>query len=171
MSGVTVIVRDTSGQRELSRATTDEQGLASITILPVNAVRVLVQGALLDGTALVLAGSDRDGIVIYLTGTPTTRLQWRVQADGMVTPDPMTEITGATAPLTAVTPAAATPVVPVEPPIAVGQAPAPAAGPPPAPASPAPSSPDGALPWGGYVVIGVLVIGIGALVLLQRRGW
>jgi hypothetical protein len=174
VSGVTVIVRDTSGQRELSRAITDADGLARIPTLPVTEVRVLVTGTLPDGTALALPGSDRDGIVIYLTGTPTTRLQWRVQADGMVTPDPLTEITGATAPLTADTSVAAdtpavpeaSPVVPVEPPVPVAQAPVGAAGQPPAPASP-----EGTLPWGGYVVIGVLVIGIGVLVLLQRRGW
>ena len=104
--GITVIVRDDSGGRELARATTDNQGIASFAGLTENAVRVAVVGALPAGVRLHQVGNDAQGIALLLS-EPPTQLDLRSEADGMVIPDPATLI----APDTGVSANAGVPVV------------------------------------------------------------
>jgi hypothetical protein len=89
--GVTVIVRDDSSDRELARARTDAQGIASFAGLTENAVRVAVEGALPGGTRLYLLGNDAEGIALLLS-EPPARLNLRSEPDGRVIPDPATMI-------------------------------------------------------------------------------
>jgi hypothetical protein len=89
--GVTVIVRGDSGGRELARAKTDAQGIASFAGLSENVVRVAVEGALPGGTRLYLLGNDAEGIALLLS-EPPARLDLRSEPNGMVIPDPATMI-------------------------------------------------------------------------------
>src|SRR6266542_2725281 len=91
IAGVTVIVRDETGGRELARARTDAQGIASFAGLTENAVRVAVEGALPSGTRLYQLGNDVQGIALLLS-EPPTHLDLRSEADGMVIPDSATMI-------------------------------------------------------------------------------
>jgi hypothetical protein len=89
--GVTVIVRDETGGRELARTKTDAQGVASFAGLTENAVRVAVEGVLPSGTRLYQIGNDAQGIAVLLS-EPPTHLDLRSEADGMVIPDSATMI-------------------------------------------------------------------------------
>lgn len=91
VAGVTVIVRDDRSGRELARARTDPQGIASFAGLTENTVRVAVEGALPSGTRLYQLGNDAEGIALLLS-EPPTHLDLRSEADGMVIPDPATMI-------------------------------------------------------------------------------
>ncbi len=91
IAGVTVILRNETGGRELARARTDAQGIASFAGLTENAVRVAVEGALPSGKRLYQLGNDAQGIALLLS-EPPTHLDLRSEADGMVIPDSATMI-------------------------------------------------------------------------------
>jgi hypothetical protein len=87
----TITVRDTAGERDFARTTTDAQGLATVAVLPINEVRVVVEGFLRDGTRLFQRGDDAAGIYVLLEAG-STRLDLRVDPDGAVIPDPATMV-------------------------------------------------------------------------------
>jgi hypothetical protein len=89
---VIVTVRDARGQADLAHATTNDAGVATFATLPAADIRVVVRGALPNGAALILPGNDARGIPLVLDAPPT-RLDLRVEADGLVRPDPATMIT------------------------------------------------------------------------------
>ena len=59
--------------------------------LRVGEIRVAVEGQLANGTTLYLPGQDSAGIRLTL-GAPPTRLDLRVEPDGLLRPDPATMI-------------------------------------------------------------------------------
>jgi hypothetical protein len=89
--GVLVTIHDAAGATELARGETAGDGLAQILALPDGALRVMVAGQLADGTPLALRGDDSRGIWVWVEG-PSARLDLRVEADGGLTPDPVTMI-------------------------------------------------------------------------------
>lgn len=89
--GALISVRAATGQAELARATTDQQGHATLTVPFTDAVRVLVQGTLVDGTRLFQAGDEVQGVRLHLDHRETL-LDLRSEADGRVLPDPATMI-------------------------------------------------------------------------------
>jgi hypothetical protein len=89
--GTMVSVRDAADGLEIARATTDVQGQAVFASLRVGEIRVAVEGQLANGTALYLPGQDSAGIRLTL-GAPPTRLDLRVEPDGLLRPDPATMI-------------------------------------------------------------------------------
>ncbi len=172
IAGVTVIVRDETGGRELARARTDAQGIASFAGLTENAVRVAVEGALPSGTRLYQLGNDVQGIALLLS-EPPTHLDLRSEADGMVIPDSATMI----APDTGV-PANAGGSVAVLPtaPLARGTALAsitpatiPTTGPAGGATSDAPVATASASLWPGVLLLAGLCAAIVAVVVLQLR--
>jgi hypothetical protein len=160
IAGVTVIVRNDSGGRELARATTDAQGIASFAGLTENAVRVTVEGALASGTRLYQLGNDTEGIALLLS-EPPTHLDLRSEADGMVIPDPATMIAPDTGVLvqTGVSVAASTTTPPMLPTPGAASVAPPAV--PPAPAS--------ASLWPGLLLLAGLCTAIVGIVVLQLR--
>jgi hypothetical protein len=87
VAGATVVVRDGSGQRTFATATTDTAGRASIERVPVATVRVAVSGALPQGMPLTQEGDDHFGMRVWLDAV-TTSVDFRVEPDGRVVPDP-----------------------------------------------------------------------------------
>ena len=173
--GVTVELRDRSGTTVLARATTDRGGMAAFGTLPINEVRVHLAGRLPDGTPLQLPGQDRGGIA--LTVAAPLRLEVRSETDGTVRPDPATELAlepgvaiddaltpfdpatiptapRASVPTIATTPAGMIAVVPT--PVVIDV-------PPPAPHTQAPL-------WPGYLLLGLVLLGLAAVLLVQWRG-
>lgn len=90
VAGVTVVVRDHSGMRELRRTTTDANGRAELVGVEDPVVRVVVQGHA-SSVKLYQVGEDAQGIRLVF-GTRPTQLDLRVESDGMVLPDPATMI-------------------------------------------------------------------------------
>jgi hypothetical protein len=91
LPGLTVQLHATSDTPVLSAARTDAQGQASFGNISVSQVRVRVSGTLPTGVQLAQPGEDAQGIAVFL-GPPPTTLDLRVDADGMVLPDPLTII-------------------------------------------------------------------------------
>ena len=172
--GVNVIVRDTSGTRDLARAATDAQGAASFANLAERAVRVAVAGALPGGARLYQPGNDAMGVSVWLDGGPT-RIDLRSTADGLVAPDPATmaalepgvpvataAVAFPTAPIASPLPAAqATVSLPVAAPVEV--APVVATSPQEPPTSVSPSI------WLGITALIMLLVAGFGIVLVQRR--
>ena len=75
----------------LSAARTDAQGQAMFANIRLSQVRVRVIGTLASGVQLYQIGADAPGVAVFL-GPPPTTLDLRVDADGMVLPDPVTMI-------------------------------------------------------------------------------
>lgn len=183
--GAQVVVRTEDGRHDLQQAQTDVEGMAHLTNIPAQAIRVFVSGTLASGVALRLEGPDATGIAVFL-GAPPTELFLRVEPDGLVRPDPVRHTApvldgpavrvdeqaaiqatlwpeaprpaAATAPTPALTPSpGATPAPAAVVAVGVG-APetTPLAADPPAPAW---------LPW----LLLALLVGIGLLILWERR--
>jgi hypothetical protein len=87
IGGVTVVVRDESGTRDVARATTDAAGIATFSGLTEGQVRIATIGVLPDGTRLYQPGNDAQGIFLLVDPGPTT-LELRSEIDGMIVPDP-----------------------------------------------------------------------------------
>src|SRR5512145_2686563 len=176
----TVSVRDESGL-ELARAQTDATGTATFAQLRESAIRVVVQGQA-DGITLFQDRSDAQGVRMLLTAPPA-RLDLRVDASGLVLPDPATMLAAEpvsvypTALLATPESAAVVATAPmILPPVLVG-----AGAPPQAtmqtlptlPVAPVPSAAPPALD--GWSLLVAVLWGMGMVVLLlwlgNRAGW
>jgi hypothetical protein len=170
--GVNVIVRDASGTRDLERAATDGQGVASFAHLSDRAVRVAVVGTLPNGTRLYQPGNDATGVSLWLDAGPVM-LDLRSAADGMVVPDPAT-MTALEPGVPIATAAVAFPTAPIAAPIPAAQPniPSPVVAPmvEAAPMTGAETPPAASAPtWLGVVALALLLAaGIG-IVVVQRR--
>ncbi len=91
LAGLTVQIRAGADTPVLSEARTNAQGQAVFATISVSQVRVHVTGTLASGAQLYQPGADAPGVAVFL-GTPPTTLDLRVDADGMVLPDPTTMI-------------------------------------------------------------------------------
>ena len=89
--GLTVQIRAGADTPVLSEARTNAQGQAVFATISVSQVRVRVLGTLASGATLYQPGADATGVAVFL-GPPPTTLDLRVDADGMVLPDPVTMI-------------------------------------------------------------------------------
>jgi hypothetical protein len=89
LPGLCVQLHAKVGGPALADTVTDALGQAAFNGLTTNRVRVVVNGALPDGTRLVQPDRDAAGIVLFL-GPPPTTLDLRVEPSGMVVPDPVT---------------------------------------------------------------------------------
>jgi hypothetical protein len=91
LSSVEVLIRSEAGE-ELARATTSADGAAAFAGLPA-VVRVAVRGQPRRGPALFQLGTDEQGVRIHLAhGDGATVLNLRAERDGLVLPDPATEV-------------------------------------------------------------------------------
>jgi hypothetical protein len=193
LAGLTVQLRASAETPVLAQAITDAQGQVTFANISVSQVRVAVIGTLANGTRLYQPGADAQGAMLLL-GPPPTRLDLRVDADGMVLPDPATMIDPVANGPAVVTPAggpspgspivfptSATYAPPIAPPAsAASLAASPLAST--LPTSPAPvASPAAAgavtgapaiptiLVWLGWIVAATVLIG-GLLALVLKRG-
>jgi hypothetical protein len=91
LAGLTVQLRASADTPLLAQAITSAQGQAVFANFTVSQVRVRVLGTLASGAQVYQLGADAQGIAVFL-GPPPTRLALRVNADGMVLPDPVTMI-------------------------------------------------------------------------------
>src|SRR6266508_4334055 len=89
LAGATVIIRDSSGSRDIARATTDAQGVATFSALMESDIRVVIQGRLPNGATYFQPGNDAKGIAMFLSAG-TNRMNLLADADGMIAPDPLT---------------------------------------------------------------------------------
>src|SRR6266545_2107827 len=89
LAGATVIIRDSSGGRDIARATTDTQGVATFSGLMETDIRVAVQGQLPNGAKYFQPGNDARGIAMFLSAG-TNRMNLLADTDGMIAPDPLT---------------------------------------------------------------------------------
>jgi hypothetical protein len=89
LGGATVIIRDGSGSRDIARATTDAQGVASFSTLMETDIRVAVEGQLPNGAKYFQPGNDARGIAMGLSAG-TNRMNLLADTDGMIAPDPLT---------------------------------------------------------------------------------
>lgn len=157
--GVTVLVRDQSGQRLLGEARTGLDGRATVEHVPVAEVRVAVRGEV-EGVSLVQRGDDATGLLVFLDA-PTVTVELRVDKEGIVVPDPsMFVLEQALASSTAVptAPLAATPATSTAmPPVIAGVVPGASGG----VSTPAPA------PRGGSGFLGLLLI-LGLLAAIVR---
>lgn len=91
LNGIDVRLQSDAEAPPLARAATDARGQAQFRALPHERVRVLVAGVLPTGARLRQPGQDARGILVVL-GSTRTQLDLRVDADGLVLPDPATMI-------------------------------------------------------------------------------
>lgn len=89
VAGATISIRDHAG-RELFTGTTDAEGQVALEQVPTPELRVAVSGTA-GGVKLVQLGDDAEGVVLY-AGAPPVTLDLRVDAGGVVIPDPATMI-------------------------------------------------------------------------------
>jgi hypothetical protein len=89
LMGAAVIVRDSSGSRDIARATTDAQGVATFSTLMETDIRVAVEGQLPNGAKYFQPGNDARGIAMFLSAG-TNRMNLLADTDGMIAPDPLT---------------------------------------------------------------------------------
>jgi len=89
LASATVIIRDSSGSRDIARATTDAQGVATFSTLMETDIRVVIQGRLPNGATYFQPGNDAKGIAMGLS-TGTNRMNLLADTDGMIAPDPLT---------------------------------------------------------------------------------
>lgn len=89
VAGVTVSIRDQVGHEVFSGAT-DAQGQVALEHIPAPELRVAVSGTV-GGVNLVQLGDDAEGVQIY-AAAPPVMLDLRIDAGGMVLPDPATMI-------------------------------------------------------------------------------
>jgi hypothetical protein len=87
--GATVIIRDSSGGRDIARATTDAQGVAIFSTLMESDIRVVIQGQLPNEATYFQPGNDAKGIAMLLSAG-TNRMNLLADTDGMIAPDPLT---------------------------------------------------------------------------------
>lgn len=170
LAGVTVIIRDQAGTRDLAQTVTDREGAAGVTGLTAETVRVAVVGQLPDGTPLVQLGDDAPGMLVFLVGGTLT-LDLVSDAQGVVQPNPLTmtalepgiprETPLPTAPFS--TPVPTLVAVPLvgNPTIGIGLGPDPVLPAPPAPGATGTT-------WGLVLLGGLVALGVGMLVLIQR---
>ena len=91
LADVTIMLRGEDGQ-ELARQRTDATGAASFDDLPA-VVRVAVEGQPRSGPPLYQLGDDAQGVRVQLAaGDALVVLDLRVERDGLVLPDPATEV-------------------------------------------------------------------------------
>jgi len=91
LADVTIVLRGEDGQ-ELARQRTDATGAASFDDLPA-VVRVAVEGQPRSGPPLYQLGDDAQGVRVQLAaGDASVVLDLRVERDGLVLPDPATEV-------------------------------------------------------------------------------
>lgn len=88
VAGVTVTIRDRSGQQVFVTTQTDAAGIARIDQVPVDTVRVAVSGTLPTGISLFQEGDDALGMRVWLDAV-TVPVALRVEPDGRVVPDPL----------------------------------------------------------------------------------
>ncbi len=89
LASATVIIRDSSGSRDIARATTDAQGVATFSTLMETDIRVVIQGRLPNGATYFQPGNDSKGIAMLLSAG-TNRMNLLADTDGMIAPDPLT---------------------------------------------------------------------------------
>lgn len=89
VAGVTVTIRDQAG-REVFSGVTDAQGQVALETVPAPELRVAVSGTV-GGVNLVQLGDDAEGVQLYAPAPPVT-LDLRIDAGGVVLPDPATMI-------------------------------------------------------------------------------
>jgi hypothetical protein len=89
VAGVRVVVRHSTGERDIARATTDAQGTASFATLNASDIRVAVEGQLKSGAKLFQPGNDARGMLVFLR-SGTTRVNLLADVDGLIAPDPRT---------------------------------------------------------------------------------
>lgn len=87
--GVTVSVRDQAG-REVFTGVTNAEGQVMLEKVPAPELRVAVSGTV-GGVALIQLADDSEGVQIYAAAPPVT-LDLRIDAGGVVIPDPATMI-------------------------------------------------------------------------------
>lgn len=163
-----VLVRDRSGQQTIAQTTTDAQGEAAFERIPLDTVRVKVQGTTLGGATLVQKGSSAEGVLVFVD-VGGYEVDLLVAADGMVQLNPDTSIaleggapSGAQIPTAVIAPTitapTAAPVAPV------------ADAPPDAPLVDAPATDaDAAGGLGGYLIGGgVMVLVLAGLMFMLR---
>lgn len=162
IGGVNVLLTDRSGTTLLGRAQTNSSGIAQFGPLPTSELRVLLQGQLADGTALLQPGLDAQGMAVFLEG-PAMTLVLRSERDGMVRPDLVREVTqdqwgdrvATVAAIPTLLPLTAT-FVPPEPT--------------PAPTSIAPATSGSMNSWLGLLLLSLLGMLL-LFVILQQRRW
>jgi hypothetical protein len=89
LPGITIILRDEAGQ-ELDRQVTDVTGAVTFDLVDA-IVRVAVEGQVPDGPRLIQLGDDAAGVRVTLDPSDNHRaIDLRVEADGLVLPDPAT---------------------------------------------------------------------------------
>lgn len=91
VTGASIDIRRAAGSTIEAHALTGANGQALLAKIAAGRVRVMVSGALPDGTHLVQPGQDAEGVTLVLT-SPRTRLDLRVDPHGLVLPDPATMI-------------------------------------------------------------------------------
>jgi uncharacterized membrane protein YdcZ (DUF606 family) len=91
LAGLTMQIRTGVDTPILAQAVSNAQGQVVFTTISVSQVRVRVLGTLASGAKLYQIGADAPGVAVFL-GPPPTTLDLRVDADGMVLPDPVTMI-------------------------------------------------------------------------------
>lgn len=84
--GVTVLVRDSSGQRLLADGQTDSDGSVTVEDVPAAEVRVAVRGDV-HGVPLSQPVDDALGLLVFLD-TSRAVVELRVEDGGLVVPDP-----------------------------------------------------------------------------------
>src|SRR6266540_4622732 len=89
LAGATVIIRDSSGSRDIARATSDAQGMATFSTLMESDIRIVIQGQLPNGAKYFQPGNDAKGIAMFLAAG-TNRMNLLADTDGMIAPDPLT---------------------------------------------------------------------------------
>jgi cell division protein YceG involved in septum cleavage len=89
VAGVRVVVRDSTGERDIARATTDTQGTTSFAMLNASDIRVAVEGQLKSGVKLFQPGNDARGMLVFLR-SGTTHVDLLTDVDGLIAPDPRT---------------------------------------------------------------------------------
>jgi hypothetical protein len=91
LAGLTVQIHAGADTPILAQAVSNAQSQVVFATISVSQVRVRVIGTLASGVQLYQIGADAPGVAVFL-GPPPTTLDLRVDADGMVLPDPVTMI-------------------------------------------------------------------------------
>jgi len=175
LGGITVIVRDQTGTRDLAHAATDARGVATFSGLTESQVRVAIAGTLPNGTRFYHMGNDATGITLLLDPPPTI-LDLRSETDGKIVPDPAT-MAAREPGIPLATDVAVVPTAPLATPIPLVQAsaPAPAAAPLAAAGERAVDTNGSASEggswqiWFGVALLVLLIGGAIGIIVVQRR--
>lgn len=180
LMGATVIVRDSSGGRDIARATTDAQGVATFSTLMETDIRVAVEGQLPNGAKYFQPGNDAEGIAMFLSAG-TNRMNLLADTDGMIAPDPLTMSalesgipiateTGATFPTAPVAqPHVATTAIPASRPAIQARLGVAGAAVPPATQETVPAT-NPIIIWLGVALL-IMMIGAGVGIIVLQRRW